>query len=309
MKRALAFVLALTATAGACSGSGGGTPTQPTTPTTPSTPQVPQGVSAPVATMYQQLPTYLRSVLTNMQNLLPGNPQASAQINAKIVLLQRTTLAADMSAGRMFVERTAASRDGRTIQFGALFPEERLRSEATDALDRLTRTLPVLETFMDTSWPASSVYLWYGFIVGNSGGNAVVDMEDRTSYLSRSVTMPYDAILDHELSHTYIGNETLNQFLEMYTFNRVNGASPDLSSWAHTRGYTGMSDSNKDSALVLDVYVLIGHDAMARAYKRAYGLRPPYGQPLSSAVIQVFVDEAASDVKTQVAAKLGKIVF
>ena len=312
MKLSAAGVLLLAAAtlAVACSGSnGGGTPTSPNTPGTPTTPTVPQGASPLVTSMYQQLPTYLKSALTDMQNLLPNNPQSVSQINAKIAILQRASLAADMSAGRTFAERTATSTDGRAIQFAVIFPEERLRSEATDALERLTRTLPVLETFLKTPWPPATVHLWYGFVVGNSGGNAVLDMEDRTSYTSRGVAMPYDAILDHELAHTYIGNETLNQFLEMYAFNRLAGSTTTLASWSHTRGYTGMSDSNKDSALVLDVYGMLGHDAMSRAYQRVYGLRPPYGQPLAAAVIQVFVDEAATDVKTQVAAKLGKVVF
>ena len=59
----------------------------------------------------------------------------------------------------------------------------------------------------------------------------------------------------------------------------------------------------------VDIVCAIGHDAMSRAYKGVYPLRPPYGQPLSAPAIQVFVDQSPEAVKDQVAAKLAQIVF
>jgi len=100
----------------------------------------------------------------------------------------------------------------------------------------------------------------------------------------------------------------MTQFLELYAYNRALGAGPDLGSWTFTRGYTGPSETNESSALVLDVYGLVGHDAMARAYKAAVPLRPPYGQPIPAAVIEAFVNEAPSAVKEQVRAKLARVV-
>lgn len=293
--------------AAACGGSsGGGTPTTPA----PTAPTIPSGVSPLVTSMFQQLPTYIQSTLADNQASLPRNPQNAAYINAKIALLQRPTLAGDISAGRLFVESSVTSTDRRQIAMAAIFPEEPYRAEAAAALEVMARSLPHLERFMDTPFPTATLRLWYGFKVGNSGGNGLLDMEDRTSYESRTAAgrLPYDAILAHEIAHTYIGNEAMTQLLELYAFNRSLGSSPDLATWTFTRGYTGPSEANESSALLLDVYGLIGHDAMSRAYKAAYPLRPPYGQPLPSAVIDVFVHEAAQPVKEQVRAKLSRVV-
>ena len=305
MKR-LTFSLALLLVAGCGRSSGGSTPVAPA----PAGPTIPSGVSALVASMFQQLPTYIQSTLADNQASLPRNPQNAAYINAKIALLQRPTLAGDISAGRLFVESSVTSTDRRQIAMAAIFPEEPYRAEAAAALEVMARSLPHLERFMDTPFPTATLRLWYGFKVGNSGGNGLLDMEDRTSYESRTAAsrLPYDAILAHEIAHTYIGNEAMTQLLELYAFNRSLGSSPDLATWTFTRGYTGPSEANQSSALLLDVYGLIGHDAMSRAYTAAYPLRPPYGQPLPSAVIDVFVHEAAQPVKEQVRAKLSRVV-
>jgi hypothetical protein len=304
--KGLALSVALVLTSACGGSSGGGTPTTPE----PTVPTIPSGVSALVASMFQQLPAYIQSTLAENQANLPRNPQAAAAINAKIALLQRPGLAADISAGRLFVESSVTSTDGRRISMAAMFPEERYRTEAVAALDVTARSLPHLERFMDTPFPATTLRLWYGFTVGNSGGNAVLDMEDRTSYESRTPAsrQPYDAILAHEIAHTYIGNEAMTQFLELYAYNRALGAGPDLATWTFTRGYTGPGDANESSALLLDVYGLIGHDAMSRAYKAAVPLRPPYGQPIPEPVIDAFVDEAPPPMKEQVRAKLARVV-
>jgi hypothetical protein len=184
----------------ACSGSSA--PAGPA-PTPAPVFQIPAGVSPLVGSMYQQLQTYISSALRDMQDSLPRNPQAAPQIQAKIVMLQRQTLAAEIANGRLFAETSAASTDGRATTIAALFSEERLRAEAASAIDRVARVLPVLERFMDTPFPAGSIRVWYGFAVGNSGGNGLLDMEDRGSYDSRPGTMlPYDSILDHELAHS-----------------------------------------------------------------------------------------------------------
>ena len=305
MKRLVVSVAVLLVTA--CGGSsGGGTPTTPA----PTVPAIPSGVSALVASMFQHLPAYIQSTLADSQANLPRNPQNAASINAKIALLQAPTLAADISAGRLFVESGVTSTDGRQISMAAMFPEERYRTEAAAALDVMARSLPHLERFTDTPFPATTLRLWYGFKVGNSGGNAVLDMEDRTSYERRTPgsRLPYDAILAHEIAHSYIGNEAMTQFLELYAFNRSLGSSPDLATWTFTRGYIGPSAANESSALLLDVYDLMGHDAMSRAYRAAVPLRPPYGQPIPEAVIEAFVNEAPPPLKEQVRAKLARVV-
>lgn len=164
LTRAIALALA-TWTAACGGGSSGATPTQPSAPVF----QIPSGVGAPRQSMFQTLPTYLVSARTDMQNLLPRNPQSAAQINAKIALLQRPNLAAEMSNGRTFVEGSVLSSSGRTIRIGALFPEERMRADAMTSVRRIEQALPILERFTGTAFPSSAISLWYGFVVGNSG--------------------------------------------------------------------------------------------------------------------------------------------
>jgi hypothetical protein len=274
MKRLLPAIVLSCVTA--C-GGGNSTPTQPNNPAPPIF-QIPNGVSALVASMYQQLPAYIGNALAENQANLPLNPQNASFINAKIALLQRPTLAVEIADGRMFAERAVTSIDERRIDIATLFAEERMRGEAMQAIHVVGEALPILERFLDTPFPASSLRVWYGFKVGNSGGGGSIFSEDRTSYEARTSggRLPFDAILSHELAHSYIGNEILNQFLELY---------------------------------VLDVYQMPGHEAVARAYKAACALRPPYGQPLSPAVRQAFVDQAPTHLKSSVDDKLNRITF
>jgi hypothetical protein len=48
---------------------------------------------------------------------------------------------------------------------------------------------------------------------------------------------------------------------------------------------------------------------MVRAYRVVYPLNPPYGQPLSAAGKQAFVDQAPEAVKSQVATIVANIVY
>jgi hypothetical protein len=259
--------------------------------------------------MYEQLPTYLSSALVDMQALLSRNPQHAARIQAKIALLQRRTLITEMNRQRTFEERMFASVDGRNLQVAALFPDVRMRDEASLALARIGQALPLLEEFMQRPFPGGGIRLWYGFVVGNSGGNGVVDIEDRSSYDMLPGIAPYDAILGHELAHSYIGNETLTQFLEMYVYNRLLGRGEMLDSWTFTRGYSGMNDMNQDSALVLDVYLLVGPRAMSSAYAAASLLGAPYGQPLPTLVVEAFVERAPIEARPEIRSKLLRIDF
>ena len=112
-----------------------------------------------------------------------------------------------------------------------------------------------------------------------------------------------------ELAHSYVSNESLTQFLEMYAFNAVLTGSTDLRVWIFTRDYVPLSGENRDSAALLDGYALLGHEPMSRAYKAVPPLRPPYGEPLSAAARQVFVDQAPETMKAQVAEKVARITF
>ena len=144
-----------------------------------------------------------------------------------------------------------------------------------------------------------------GFKVGNSGGGGVIYTEDRTTYVTRTSASrkPFDAISMHELSHSYVGNECLNQFLEFYIYNLIATGSVDFASWTYTQ------NSLPGVAALFDIYRLIGHDAMRDAYRAVYPLRPPYGSPLSQTVIQAFLTAVPPEHHAAVTAKLAAIDF
>ena len=142
--------------------------------------------------------------------------------------------------------------------------------------------LPILEDFMATPFPRDVIRVWYGFRIGASGSGGRLYMEDKGTYEARmtSSMVIYGAVLPHELSHSYIGHESLTQFLELYVHNVVRTNSTDVESWNFVRNYVPFRDSNEGYAALLDIYQLIGQDAMARAYRKVYSLEPPYGQQL-----------------------------
>ena len=261
--------------------------------------------------MLQDLSGYIGQALEINQGNLPRNPQNATQIQAKIAMLQQASLAVDIVNSARWIEGSQTSINGRSIPIVLVFPVESMRSEATLAVRNLEPVLPLLESFFATPFPTPVIRVWYGFVVGNSGGGGVIYTEDRTTYEARTGPnrLPYDAVLGHELGHSYIGNESLNQFLELYAYNIVRGASTDPRSWTFTRSWVPDSASNQDSAAVMDVYLAIGHETMMRAYRAIYPLRPPYGQPLSAGVIDAFVAQVPSALRSQVGAKLARVMF
>lgn len=161
---------------------------------------------------------------------------------------------------------------------------------------------------MAAPFPASVIRLWYGFIVGNRGGSGSLHMEDRESYEARMTAfmVPYEVTLVHELSHTYISHESLDQFLELYVYNMIHTNSQNVQEWVFKRDYVASRASNEGIHALLDVYQLIGPEAMANAYRAVYPLRPPYG-PLSNECKQVFIDQAPSALKGRVSDKMAKV--
>jgi hypothetical protein len=256
--------------------------------------------------MLNALPAYITSVLAENQDLLPRNPQSATYIQAKIAMLQDPNLATAIRNDRRWAE-SASSR----IPIACLFPLESMRSEANLAVTTLEPVLPLLEQFFAKPFPTPAVRVWYGFKVGNTGGGGAIYSEDRTTYETRTGVnrLPFDAILSHELGHSYIGNESLTQFLELYTYNVVRTGSRVSSAWTFVRNWVPGLATNQDVAAMLDVYQLIGHDAMARGYRAIQPLSPPYGSPLSSAVIQAFVDQVLAEHRAQVTDKLRRVTF
>jgi hypothetical protein len=136
-------------------------------------------------------------------------------------------------------------------------------------------------------------------------------MEDQLTYEARTpaTRLPFEAIIAHELSHTYISHEGLNQFIELYIYNQLQGGSTDLQTWVFTRNYRPGAPSSESVHALLDVYQLIGATAMVDAYRRVYALRPPYGQPVSQTVKDVFVTAAPAAVQSQVAERMSRVVY
>src|SRR5262245_41954063 len=307
---ACALVLALTG----CGGSSPPAPTpDPTPPAAPApapapAPSPPAGPpSATVTTMLDALPAYITAVLAENQDLLPRNPQSASYLQAKIAMLQDPNLAAAIRTDRRWAE-SVSSR----IPIASVFPLESMRGEANLAVTTLAPVLPLLEEFFAKPFPTPAVRVWYGFKIGNTGGGGAIYTEDRTTYEIRTGPnrlLPFDAILSHELGHSYIGSESLNQFLEVYTYNVIHTGSRGPSGWTFLRNWVPGLASNQDVAAMLDVYQLIGYDTMARAYRAIQPLNPPYGSPLSSTVIQAFVDQVLPEHRSQVTDKLKRVTF
>ena len=116
--------------------------------------------------------------------------------------------------------------------------------------------LPILEDFMATPFPRDVIRVWYGFRIGASGSGGKLYMEDKGTYEARmtSSMVIYGAILPHELSHSYIGHESLTQFLELNVHNVVRTNSTDVESWNFVRNYVPFRDSNEGYAALLDIY-------------------------------------------------------
>lgn len=118
---------------------------------------------------------------------------------------------------------------------------------------------------------------------------------------------PFESFVHHEVAHSYFGNESLTQFLELYVYNRIYTNSLDVDSWVFTRGYEPFRGfSNGGVHGLLDIYQLIGHDAMARAFQALYPLLTPFGQRLSEAGKQVILNETPPELQDQVQEILDK---
>lgn len=213
--------------------------------------------------------------------------------------------------GRRWVESQASSMNGRTVPFVLVFALESMRNEATEAIHALEPVLPIIERFYDVPLSTAAIRVWYGFVVGNSGGGGTIYSEDRTTYEGRTgpTRLPYDAVWAHELGHSWMGHEGLNQFNELYGYNVVRTGSTNPAEWTFTRNWTPNLATNEGVAALLDIYQLIGHDTMQRAYRAIYPLHPPYGTPPSPAVIQAFLSSVPPAFQAQVSAKLAKVTF
>lgn len=314
MRMSLLVAMSAMAMIAACDGSSSSTPPTAPTPPTPiptPAPTIPVGLSPALTAMLEGLSAYITQALQTNENALPRNEHLVSQLQAKIAMLQNPSLAAGIINGRRWAEGQATSMNSRVIPIVTVFPIESMRSEAANAIRTIEPVFPLLEGFLDTPFPTPVIRVWYGFIIGNSGAGGVIYSEDRTTYEGRTgpSRLPYEAILGHELGHSYFGNESLTQFLELYAYNVVRTGSTNPQGWIFTRGWVPGLATNQDVFAVLDIYQAVGHDVMSRAYRAIYPLSPPYAQALAQGVIQAFVAQVPPALQAQVAEKLGRVRF
>jgi hypothetical protein len=266
-------------------------------------------VSSTVLEMLRVLDSHIRSWRDGLRRDLPNNPHVAGWMQAKLAMLDAPGLASAIVRGRHWVEDSVRVTSGSVVPVAAIFPLDSLRGEAARSARTVASGIPTLEALTGVAFPAPAVLIWDGFVIGNAGGGGSLHMEDRATYEARtgSTRSPYDALLLHEAAHTWFGNEAVTQFLELYAYNVPRTGVRDARAWAYTRGWTPGAEGNEGVHAVLDVYELLGPDAMTRALRAAQALRPRYNQPLAPEVRQLFADEAPPAVRAQVLAKLATI--
>lgn len=247
----------------------------------------------------------------DLQDAAPRNPQLAAWFNARLAMLGNAALPNDIVRARRWVEDSVRSSNGRILPVNAVFPMDSMRAESRAAVEELKMALSILESFMGLPFPTAQVQVWNGFKVGSAGGGGSLFLEDRATYESRTPAsrLPWSSVLGHEVAHSWIGHESLTQFLELYAYNQVRGGTAELATWGFTRGWTPGREDNTGVHALLDVYLAIGAESMSQAYRQAYILRPQYGQPLAAMVQQKFVDVAPPAQRELVAAKMARVGF
>jgi len=241
----------------------------------------------------------------------PKNPGMEALYDAKIAALQDPELGSKIVNNKWWLVDTATGAGGRAIAFVAVYPNPAMRAEAWYALQVAKLSLPLLEEFMGAQFPSTVITVHYGFMMGSSGGGGGLILEDKTTYMGRwkPPMMPYDPVICHELSHAYIGHEGLNQFLEIYVYNRLLGHTPAFADWVYLRDYKTLTGVKTGYAAILDVFKAIGLEATQRAYRAVYQLKPPYGQVLPENCKQAFVDQAPEALKTAVRNMMANVTY
>lgn len=266
-------------------------------------------VSATAAPMLGALAEFIAFTIESQQQTVRTNPHVATQIQQKLAVLRTPGIAGQIVANHRYVERLATTRSGRTLPITSVFPADAMRGEADHAVRTAADAIPVLEAFLDTPFEAPFFRMWYGFAVGSSTGGIVMQAEDRTTYDARRQPwmVPHDAMIVHEVSHSYMGHETLNQFLELYTWGVMTTGSRDPLKWTWTRGWDPGLENNEGIHAILDVYKLIGPEAMGAGYRALMAHRLRYGSVLSAEVRADFVAAIPEAFRAQVDAKLSTV--
>jgi hypothetical protein len=258
-----------------------------------------------------QLKNVIANFLKNQKADAPSNSAWATQINAKIAMLENPELYNNIVNSKFFVVDFATSTGGKRIPIVATFPLPELRDEAWYAVELTKLSLSVLEDFYASPYIQARIDVWYGFAIGSSGGGGVLNMEDKTTYQARWRTgmQFYDSVICHELGHSYMAHESLNQFTEIYVYNMIATNSNDFKNWIYFRDYKTWQGTKTGYAALLDVYQLLGLPTMEKIYRKIKPLNPPYGKPIPAECRQVFVDEAPAELKAQVSGLMAGVTY
>jgi hypothetical protein len=157
-------------------------PTAPTPPVfTPVVlPPVPAGLPQVLTTMLSNLLAEIGISLADNRAILPNNPQSAALITARIAMLESPTLGVDIINRQQWIH--GESSGGHRTPIGLVFALESMRSEAGEALDHLTRVLPVLDDFFGQPFPRTTLQVWYGLQPQCVGGRAAPNIRKKRTY-------------------------------------------------------------------------------------------------------------------------------
>lgn len=289
-------------------------PTEPTQPNYPPLPPLPlpalpQDASPTILGMLRQLPSRIAFSYQENIDLIPRNRSRTSFYEEKLAMLATPGLIDQIVNDRRWVDGTAVTVHGIT-PIGAVFPLEWMRGECADAVRLIEDALPILVEFMGAPFPTGRLEFWYGFKLGATGGGGLMTVVDRTTsdIANSGAAITYDAMLVHEASHSFILNEALNQFLELYVHNVRLGLGVDPLGWAETRGWSPTTPSQFGVNGVMDIYHVVGLDPIRRAYRAIAPLNPAYGRPLTDAVIAAFVAEMPEEQRAFVEERLRTII-
>jgi hypothetical protein len=262
-----------------------------------------------MAGMLNQLPARIAFSYQENLDLIPRNRDKTAFYEQKLEMLATPGLINQIVDDRRWVEGSAVTTRGVT-PIGGVFPLEWMRGECADAVRVLEESLPFLVEFMGQAFPTGRLEVWYGFKLGASGGSGLITTVDRTTALAANPepSLSYEAVLAHEASHSYIRNEALNQFLELFVYNMRLGLGPDPLNWTATRGWSPTTASPFGVNGVMDIYHVVGLDPIRRAYRAVAPLNPDYGRPLTNAVIAAFVAEMPEEHRAFAEERLRTII-
>ena len=261
--------------------------------------------------MFAGLEAMIADAIAKNEGAIPNNPHNASLLVSKNQMMRQPGFADGIRSNAQYVEGSASARSGRGVPIIAIFAQEHMRADAGSAVRTVEQAFPVLESFVRSHYSFSAAWIWYGFVIGAFGGNGQVYIEDRGTYEARTgqTRLPHEAMLIHEHAHSYVGSEALTQFLEAYVFNFLRTGSERVPDWLLTRQYSPFDSANVDLAALLDVYQMIGADAMSRGYEAILPHKPPYGSPLTESAKQAFAAVVPEEFRSQVLAKLSAVTF